>query len=224
MNPDLRTATRDATRALLDGDLVVYACWWVGLVAVSLAVDLIIRARIGVAASSAWDWAASTPKALMLALGAVLCTVDLPRWVSHGITRRAFSLAAGIVTAGATLAGAIFIAAGYAAEAVVTNAAGWPLAPSATHLFTRTDQWHLIILESTLLFAAWAVSGWLAGAGWYRWGWRGGMPFMLLAAIPLVAAEALARALDRLTTAGHGVRRLPVPPAGSRAVRPRAGR
>lgn len=191
MNRDLRNATRDAARAVLwDRGNVVYAIWWVGLLIAGLVVDLVVRAVAGDFDTSPWEFAGGTPKAMMLGLGAFMCTWHLPQWVGHGIPRRAFSLAAGSVVAGGALAGAILIAIGYAIESVVAAPKVW----AHGHLFTSGEQWHVIVVEYTLLFVAWAVSGWLAGAGYYRWRWRAGTLFVVVAALPLVAAEALARA------------------------------
>lgn len=192
MDPDQRAAARDALGALWDRELWVYLCWSVGLVLASFVGGLLMNRLWGDADASAWHWAASTPKGLLLILGAALATVDLPRWVAHGITRRAFALAAGAVTAALAVAGGVLITAGYAVEAAL-HGAGSPPALDGAHLFATTAQWHLILGEYTLLYAAWAVSGWLAGAGYYRWGWRGGTLFIVPAALPLVVAEALAR-------------------------------
>ncbi|HEY8471095.1 MAG TPA: hypothetical protein VIL37_00455 [Natronosporangium sp.] len=42
------------------------------------------------------------------------------------------------------------------------------------HLFTATDQLHLIFVEYTLVAAAFLVSGWLVGVGFVRLGWLAG--------------------------------------------------
>lgn len=212
MSPDLRSATRDAVRGLLDLGPIVYLIWWAGLVVVFAGMT-IAREIFGSIHSSTWQWASTAPKVMLLLVGLLLVTAVLPRWVSHGISRRAFSLAAGVVTTGAALVGAVFIAAGFAVESLVYGATGWQQVIDSPHLFTSPDQWHLIIVEHVLLFMAWSATGWLAGAGYYRWDWWRGTLFGVAAALPLLIAEAIASTGSPGTAlpALLGVERFPLP-------------
>ena len=196
MNPDLREAAKAATRALCDGWPRMFLWWWTSLVVVVVGMA-IGREVLGAVESSTWQWASTAPKVLMLIAGILLASVLLPQYVSYGVSRRAFSLAAGLVTSIFILTGALLMVAGYAVEAFVHDAVGWPYAIDTEHLFTGVGQPHLIFLESTLLFVAWATTGWLTAAGYYRWGWLRGSMFCIPAALPLVAAEALMTAFGR---------------------------
>jgi hypothetical protein len=192
MNPDLRSATRDAARALFRRGLPFHLFWWAVLIVVITGI-LVARARFAAVDTSTWFWAGSSPRIMFLVIGILLPTLFLPRWVSHGITRRAFALAGGLDMAAAAIAGGAIMAAGYAVESAVYDAAGWqPALDGPTlPLFIDGRQWYLIVVGYTLLFSAYAITGWLLGAGYYRWGpWRGTL-FVAPAVLPLVATEAI---------------------------------
>jgi hypothetical protein len=192
MNPDLRTATGDAARALFSRGLPFYLCWWAALIVIFTGI-VIARARFAAVDTSTWIWAGSSPKIMFLVIGILLPTLFLPRWVSHGITRRAFALAVGLNMAVAAVASGAVMAAGYAVESAVYSAAGWRQALEGLplHLFADSSAWYLIFIQYTLTYSAYALAGWLIGAGYYRWGpWRGTL-FLIPAALPLVATEAV---------------------------------
>lgn len=190
MNPDLRAASGDATRVLLDGGPKLVLWWWAGLVVVFAGLT-VARNAWATVDTSTWQWAETAPKVLVLIVGGALASMLLPTYVGHGITRRAFSLAAGAVIALLSVSGAALMAGGYAIEAVVYDAQGWPQVINEPHLYASAGQWYLIVVEFALAFMAWAASGWLAGAGYYRWDWWRGTLFCVPAALPLVAAEGL---------------------------------
>jgi hypothetical protein len=190
MNPDLRTATRDAARALFRRGLPFYLIWWTALVVVATGI-LVARARYADVDTSTWQWVGSPPTIMLLVLGILLPSLFLPRWVSHGITRRAFALAGGIAIAAMAVAGGAMMAAGYAIESAVYQAAGWGQALEDSPLLLGADshRWYVVLAVYTLLFSAYAITGWLIGAGYYRWGpWRGTL-FLIPALLPLVATE-----------------------------------
>lgn len=195
MNPDLKDAAGAATRALLNGGPRL-ALWWWAVLIVSFAATAVTRGILTTVETSTWQWAATAPKIMMLIVGAVLAAGFLPQYVSHGISRRAFSLGAGVVTTVLALTGAVIMAAGYGIEAVVYDAVGWRHVIDEPHLFTGPAQWYLIIPEFTLLFVAWTAVGWVGATGFYRlvgfnrWDWLLGTLLLIPAALPGVAAEA----------------------------------
>lgn len=188
-DPDLRDAAGAATRALWDRGPRLFLWWWAVLI-VTFVAGAIGREVFGAVESSTWQWAATAPKVLMLILGGLLAATYLPQYVSYGITRRAFLLAAGVLTVVASLAGAVIFAGGYAVEVLLYDAVGWRHALDEPHLFTSAGRWYLVIPEFTVLLIAWTASGWLVGAGYYRWNWWRGTLFVIPAALPLVAVEA----------------------------------
>jgi hypothetical protein len=211
MNPDLRNATRDATRALFSRGVPFYLLWWAVLILVMIVIALIARAQLATVDTSAWQLAGNSPKILLLVLAILLPTLYLPRWVSHGITRRAFGIAGGIASAAMAVAGGAIMAAGYAVEAAVYADAGWRQAQPVPPLLLSidSDRWYLVVVVYTLLFGAYAITGWLIGAGYYRWGaWRGTL-FLVPAVLPLVLTEALF-VRDQPLVVGFGLDPLPV--------------
>ena len=196
MNPDLREAAGAATRALLDGGPKPVMWWWV-MLAAAFTVAAIARELFGTVESSTWQWAATAPKVMMLFVGGMMAIAFLPQYISFGISRRAFSLAAGVVIAVLSLAGTVIMAGGFIVESVVYDALGWQHVIDEPLMFASTGRWYLIVPEFTLLFMAWSASGWIAAAGFYRWvgfgrwDWLAGTLFLLPASLPLVVAEAL---------------------------------
>lgn len=196
MNPDLREAAGATTRALLDGGPKMVMWWWVMLVVAFIA-TAVARDIFGTVESSTWQWATTAPKVMMLLVGGMLSIAFLPQYISFGISRRAFSLAAGVVVTVLALAGAAIMAGGFIVESLIYDALGWRHVIDEPHLFASSGRWYLILPEFTLLFMAWSVSGWIAAAGYYRWvgfsrwDWLRGTLFLIPASLPLVAAEAL---------------------------------
>lgn len=196
IDSDLRDAAGAATRALLDGGPKLVMWWWV-MLAAAFIVTAIARDLFGTVGSSTWQWAATAPKVMMLIVGGMLAIAFLPQYISFGISRRAFSLAAGVVIIVLSLAGTAIMAGGFVVEILIYNALGWQHAIDEPLLFASTGQWYLIVPEFTLLFMAWSASGWIAAAGFYRWvgfgrwDWLAGTLFLIPASLPLIAAEAL---------------------------------
>jgi hypothetical protein len=209
MNTDLRAATRDATRALLDYASVF--SWFWSILIVVFAIVLTARASTAEVDTSTWLWMGSSPKIFALVIGILLPTLALPRWVSHGITRRAFTFAADIIVGAIAIMGAALVAVGYAAESVVYRAVGLQdaLDDLPLRLFADSSAWYLIVVQYALLFGAYAITGWLIGAGYYRWGALRGTLFLIPAALPLVATEAIL--VGQPLADELGLERLPVP-------------
>ena len=196
IDPDLRDAAGAATRALLDGGPKLIMWWWV-MLAAAFIVAAIARDIFGTVESSTWQWAATAPKVMMLFAGGMLSIGFLPQYISFGISRRAFSLAAGVVIIVLSLAGSAIMSGGFIVEILAYDALGWRHVFDEPLLFASTGQWYLIVPELTLLFMAWSASGWIAAAGFYRWvgfggwDWLAGTLFLIPASMPLIAAEAI---------------------------------
>jgi hypothetical protein len=117
IDPDLRDAAGAATRALLDGGPKLIM-WW-AMLAAAFIVIAIARDIFGTVESSTWQWAATAPKVMMLFAGGMLSIGFLPQYISFGISRRAFSLAAGVVIIVLSLAGSAIMPAG-------SSSRSWP--------------------------------------------------------------------------------------------------
>lgn len=202
MSPELRTVTADTARALVaPKPIIAFASWWAAL-AMGFALATAAREALGTVGSSTWQYATWSPAVLLFLIGLGLPTMLLPRYVVHGSTRRAFALGSALVTGSAAVAGGLLMAVGFAVESFVYEAQGWTQAIEGTRLFAGADQPGVIVAQYALVFAAWAITGWLAGTGYYRWGGWWGTLFLVPAALPLVLAEILVTAGSAATPWG----------------------
>jgi hypothetical protein len=183
--------SRDTVRLVLRMMLPGYR--WVGWAAAGLPVVFgaagAVTYRFGTIRHSVWE-DASTPAAWFLfAAGVLTVPVLLPVFVAHGITRRTFAVAGGLLVAGASVLGAAYLAACYLAERAVFAAAGRSPELQGTHLFSDTGQVQLVLAESALLLAGYQLAGWLVGIGYYRLGGLRGTLALPLTLLPLIGVE-----------------------------------
>jgi hypothetical protein len=81
--------------------------------------------------------------------------------------------------------------AGYLIERAVSAGPGMSQTLQRQHLFDTTVQIHLVLTEYALVFAAYWLSGWLIGIGYYRFGpWLGTL-FIVPAMLPASGVEVL---------------------------------
>jgi hypothetical protein len=140
---------------------------------------------------SIWDYGTQSPKYFSSAIGITLAPALFNLLIAHGITRRMFSVAAGILLVGAAAATALLWVVAYQVERVIYDWAGLTQALANPHLFTRTTQAGLIFTEFFLLIVAHEAAGWLIGISFYRFGFWKGLLLLPLGVLPAVAAELL---------------------------------
>jgi hypothetical protein len=157
--------------------LLRYCAWmrWpaAGVAAMFVVIGLAFQASGGLDRSM-WETAGISLRAISLTIGAVATPVLLPLLVAHGITRRAFAVAASAV--GALLAGAagLYFGAGYLVERAIYTVGDLPQTLEVPHLFDSGGQLHLIVAEYALLSLGYLAGGWVVGIGYYGYGaWRG---------------------------------------------------
>ncbi|MET9271310.1 hypothetical protein [Kribbella sp. NPDC003557] len=164
--------------------------WAVMVVALFLGGLLIQLVTSGVT-SSAWDYGTQSPKYFSMAVGITVTPAYFALLISQGITRRMFSLAAGIYLAGAAAVTSLLWVLVYQVERLLYAAQDWPDKLTNPHLFTSTTQAGLIFAEFFLLILSHEVTGWLLGITFVRFGvWRG-ILLLPLALLPAAAAEFL---------------------------------
>jgi hypothetical protein len=123
----------------------------------------------------------------LLVVGVILVSMHLRQYVSNGITRRDFTIGAGIAAALMATALALLVPIGHGIESAVLHLAspqpGYPdlTVSLALHEFGYT-------LVSGLAFI---VSGMAVTAGFYRYGGWAGLLFVLPGLLPLGIAESL---------------------------------
>jgi hypothetical protein len=140
---------------------------------------------------SMWDYGTQSPKYFSAAVGITLTPALFTLLVAHGVTRRMFAVASGILLVGAAASIAAFWVITYQVEHLIYAAAGLTQALANPHLFTRTSQVGLIFTEFFLLIISHEVAGWLVGIGFYRFGFWKGLALLPLGLVPAVAAELL---------------------------------
>ncbi|WP_117211758.1 hypothetical protein [Allorhizocola rhizosphaerae] len=154
---------------LARGYRVVYAWFWglVALVFTGLMVSLTIFGPwvVGTGESSAWGLVAGqAPAWFLFTMGIMLATTGLPVAVANGVTRREYTVAAGIFTVVSSVLFGLLILVGHALEILVYRANGimaaltepYPAPTLAT--FGRGVLQHL----------AFMVTGYLIGLCFYR--------------------------------------------------------
>jgi len=162
--------------------LVVFGLVWAALLVVWPVLGALLDPRFW------YQQASNPPRFAVLALAAYAASGGLQLLIPYGVTRRRFMRAAaaffGLVVLGF---GAVSLAAHSlaAATAALTGVGSHPFTLSARDALA-------LLLVNCLVYAAYACSGWLAGAVFYRFGARGGIALVLPAMTPaVVATEAL---------------------------------
>lgn len=152
------------------GALVLGVGFFLAVTALTVAVSFVAdEIRI-----SGWEVGTHVVRWFVGAMGVYVTAVYLPLYVVHGRTRAevARQMAVfGVVYA--ALVGLV-VAVGFALEGLIYRLADWPQVLEGPHLYAAPDQYHLILLEHTLLFGAWMAGGALLGAAFYRSGLLGG--------------------------------------------------
>lgn len=140
---------------------------------------------------SGWEVGTHLVRWFVGAVGVYLTAVYLPLYVVHGRTRA--EVARQMAVFGVLYAAlvAMVVAVGFALEGLVYGLADWPQALEGAHLFDAPDQYHLVLLEHTLLFGAWMAGGALLGAAFYRSGVLGGAMVPLAVAVVVVSESVL---------------------------------
>lgn len=138
---------------------------------------------------SVWEYAGQPARWMLFVIGIVITPMVLPVYVANGVTRRTVTAAAG--TAGGLLSLAIagYLAIGLLVERAIFDATGRQHTFADSHLFTTPGQVHLVVLQYTLVGAAYLAGGWLIGSGYYRFGGWTGTAILPLAVLPMVAMD-----------------------------------
>jgi hypothetical protein len=165
--------------------------YWFVMTASFLIGGLISQLIGGGLDHSMWDYGTQSPKYFSAAIGITLAPALFTLLISHGVTRRMFSVAASILLVGAAVATALLWVVAYQVERVIYDWAGLTQALANPHLFTKTSQVGLIFTEFFLLIIAHEAAGWLIGISFFRFGFWKGLLLLPLGLVPAAAAEFL---------------------------------
>ncbi|GAA0956783.1 hypothetical protein GCM10009554_66630 [Kribbella koreensis] len=165
--------------------------YWVVMTGSFLIGGLVSQLIGGGLDHSIWDYGTQSPKYFSAAIGITLAPALFNLLIAHGVTRRMFSVAAGILLVGAAAATALLWVVAYQIERVIYDWAGLTQTLANPHLFTKTSQVGLIFTEFFLLIIAHEAAGWLIGISFYRFGFWKGLLLLPLGVLPAAAAELL---------------------------------
>jgi hypothetical protein len=177
------TYPRRMLEELLGLTLLVWGGFVVVIAGIIIGIDI-----FDTISGSVWEPATQVTRWFAMAIGVYVGHKLLPRYVTHGQTRRDFAIQAAIFIVVFAAALAVLIVAGYLLEMGLFEVAGWSQTISNDHLFTRAGQLPLIFAEYWLMFLVWTAVGALFGAGFYRSD-EAGMLTIPLALIPLALAD-----------------------------------
>jgi uncharacterized membrane protein len=163
--------------------------YWMVMVVAFLVVGIVIQLATGGVDHSMWDYGAASPKYFSMAIGITITPAYFALLVAQGVTRRMFSVAAGIYLTGAAIATAVVWVVVYQLEHVLYNWQGWSETLSNPHLFTSASQPGLIFTEYFLLILSHEATGWLLGIAFLRFGFWRGVLLLPLAVIPALVGE-----------------------------------
>ena len=162
--------------------------WFVGIVAVGDLIGLTIITRVTDPDFSLWVMVFGTGvRYWLLVVGVMVISLHLRQFITNGITRRDFTVGAGIAGAILALVLAALVPIGHAVEAAALHIGGAragylePTASLALHEFGYS-------LVSGLAFL---VSGMAVAAGFYRYGGWPGILVLVPALVPMGVAESL---------------------------------
>jgi len=163
---------------------------WVWVVASAIyAIVIAAVARWGEVDHSLWQpVVAGWQRWVVFAAGVTTTTTFLRMLVRNGATRALVSTASTISMAVIAAIGTAVIVVGYAIEKVVYAETGWVQGLEDGGVLGWDDLW-LVAVEMPIALAAYFVSGWLIGAGFYRFGVAGGLALLLPALLPAALTE-----------------------------------
>jgi hypothetical protein len=182
---------KNVLRSLMVGLRPMLLGYWAVMVFALFLIGIVFQLMSGGVTNSAWDYGTQSPKYFSMAVGITVTPAYFALLISQGITRRMFSVAAGIYLAGAAAATALLWVLVYQLEDVLCAWQGWPDKLTNPHLFTNPSQVGLVFAEFFLLIVAHEVTGWLLGITFVRFGFWRGVLLLPLALVPAAAAEFL---------------------------------
>jgi hypothetical protein len=169
--------------------LQTFVWFWV-VVGAGWAVVATVIIGIGDADVSLWHWFGTSPaKYFLLVIGIITSAIYLAVFVGHGVTRRQFAAGCAVFFGLTSLAFGAIVLVGYLLEIALHAATGQFGASSATYPVNSVGDGLGVFLRYAVIYAAFACSGWLLGAVFYRFGPWLGILLVPVCALPGFGAD-----------------------------------
>ena len=181
------------TASVVGGGHLTWLGWtWAVSGVLFIAAMALIIGLDGHLDASLWQSAgASWQRYVIFAAGVTTLPSFLTMFVANGVTRSQLSASSTVAMVAVAVAGALFVLAGFVVESVFFGSAGWDHTMNDGTPMATGAELVVVTLRYALLFCVWFTAGWLIGAGFYRYGFFGGMVLIIPFAIPVVVAELL---------------------------------
>lgn len=168
----------------------VMLIWWPAVILVGLAVRLFIAANNSFDAS-VWAAAMSLSPIFLSVVGAIAGGVEMPRYISQGVTRRHYATGALATIIVCALIAGTFAMVGFGIEEIAYNLAGIEHVLNEPTVYGSLGHALAVFASYSLLNAVYFCGGWTAGVAFYRWSWTGGFLFLPIAIAPVPLVEFL---------------------------------
>jgi hypothetical protein len=172
--------------------LTVYGAFWAIVILTWLAATTFVERLSFIEGSVFTTVGLSAPKWFLFVFSLVMA-VEVKVYVSYGITRRHVFAASAIALGATALGFALLTLAIFLLEQVIYERLGISERVAPDLLITSVLDGVMVVAASCLIFVLYAACGWMAGAGFSRFGpWRGSL-FVIPACAPLAAVELASR-------------------------------
>jgi hypothetical protein len=165
--------------------------YWLVMVFAFFLIGIVIQHVTGGVHNSMWDYGAQSPKYFSMAIGITVTPAYFALLVSHGVTRRMFSVAAGIYLTGAAAATSALGVLVYGVEHALYSWQGWPGNLTNPHLvhqhLTGRAGVHRVLPADPVARGGRLV----ARITFFRFGFWCGVLLLPLALLPAATAEFL---------------------------------
>ncbi len=191
--PKPRPPSITTTTSIVSGGHLSWLGWtWLVTVVIFAVVMIMIIRLDGHLEASLWESAgASWQRYVIFAAGVTTLPSFLAMFVGNGVTRAQLSASSTVSMIVVAVAGTAFVIAGFIAESLIFGSVGWTQVMENGYPAESAGDLAVLALRYAVIFAMWFSAGWLIGAGFYRYGFFGGVGLIIPFALPVLLCELL---------------------------------
>ncbi len=181
------------TASVVAGGHLSWLGWTWAATGVIYAVVMAVIIRVGGHLdSSLWESAgASWQRYVIFAAGVATLPSFLALFVGNGVTRSQLAASSTVAMVVVALCGTAFAIVGFVAESLIFGSVGWTQVMDNGYPADSVGGYAVLALRYAVIFSMWFSAGWLIGAGFYRYGFFGGIALIIPFAIPVLLCELL---------------------------------